>query len=234
MNLRHMLRRFAAYWNLFPCPVCGGEGNGRNEFCPDCRALLHPVREPRCPGCGGTLDGMLASCSKCMQEELRPWSYALAVYDYRGAGRELVRAFKFSDHPELARPLSQLAAPLLRECGEPIDLIVPVPLHVTRCWTRGYNQSLLLAQLCAAELGVPCVEALRRTRRTPHQAGLSREKRLKNLKNAFTVCNAASIAGKNVWLLDDVLTTGTTLNEAAETLRAAGAGPIRILVIARA
>ncbi len=228
------LRRFLAYWNLLPCQVCGGDGGGSNALCRECTGKLHFITGSRCPGCGGSLDGILASCSKCMREELRPWMYALAVFDYTGFGRELVHNFKFRNQPEMARTLARLAVPLLRECGEPMDIFVPVPLHFTRMWQRTYNQSAFFAGLCAGELGVPCVNALKRVKRTRHQAGLSREKRLKNLKNAFKVCDAASIAGKNVWLVDDVFTTGATLTEAANTLKKAGAAAVRILVIARA
>ncbi len=230
----NILQKIAAQWNIFPCPVCGGDGDGGNAICPECRQYLRPIAGSRCRGCGGTLDGMFAVCSKCMQEELRPWVCALAAMEYTGLGRDLIHHLKFRNNPELARPLSRLAIPLLRECGEPCDVLVPIPLHYRRMWSRTYNQSRLVAELCASAMGVPCVNALRRVKNTPHQAGLNRKMRLKNIRNAFTVCKSESIAGKNVWLVDDVFTTGTTLTEAAKTLLAAGSGPVRVLVLARA
>ena len=146
----------------------------------------------------------------------------------------MVRRLKFSDQPELARPLARLAAPLLRECGEKADGVVPVPLHYTRQWKRSYNQSELVAGLVAGELGIPLVKALKRVRPTPHQAELKRSERLKNLRGAFAVGDESLVRGKNLWLVDDVLTTGITLTEAARTLHRAGAKQLYVLTIARA
>ncbi len=178
---------------------------------------------------------MLGVCSKCMRESGgRPWQYALALFDYRGVGRDTVRAFKFYDRPELARSFAELAVPVLRECGEPVDLLIPVPLHWTRAWRRGYNQAALFAGECARQLGVESLPLLRRTRPTPHQAGGSREARLKNLQGAFAVRHPERLRGRSVWLVDDVLTTGSTLTAAAQALSKAGVREMRILVIARA
>lgn len=230
-----VLRKFAVEWNLLPCPACGtGEGGGANLFCPECLAKLHFVAGERCRGCGGALDGVLGVCSKCVREEPRPWLLALTIFDYRDEGRDLVRRLKFSDQPELARPLAKLAIPLLQECGERADGMVPVPLHYMRQWKRSYNQSELVAGVVAGELGVPLLKVLKRVRATPHQAELKRSERLKNLRGAFAVGDESLVRGKNLWLVDDVLTTGITLTEAARTLHRAGAKQLYVLTLARA
>ena len=230
------LRRFSAACNLLPCPLCrSGDGAGVNAFCPDCLAKLRFFPQPACPGCGGELDGVLAVCSKCLAAEPRPWVGACSLFEYRDLGRRIIHDFKFHDAPELARPLGRLAGEAMRRNSFEGDLVVPVPLHFTRLWYRSYNQAELFARLVAGALGVPCVTALKRVRATPHQAGMDREARLRNLRGAFQVTSAAAkCRGRHVWLVDDVLTTGSTLTAAAETLRRAGAGPIRVLTIGRA
>ncbi len=230
-----MFRKFIADWNLLPCPVCEtGEGRGENCFCDACLAKLHFISGERCRGCGGAMDGVLGVCSKCVREEQRPWVGAVTVFDYRDAGRDLVKRLKFSDQPELARPLARLAAPLVRGGGELMDAMVPVPLHYTRMWKRSYNQAELVARLVAKGLGIPLLGALKRVRRTPHQAELKRSDRVKNLCGAFAVTDPALVEGKDLWVVDDVLTTGVTLTEAVKTLHRAGARRIRVLTIARA
>ena len=234
MQIFESLRRWSSRGNLLPCPLCRtGNGGGINDFCPACMERFPWITGSRCPGCGGTLDGILGQCSKCLREPQRPWLYALALMDYRTCAREMVHDLKFHNRPELARPLGKIAAQQLLQCGEPADLIVPVPLHWSRYWTRTYNQSQLFAAECARHSQIPCANLLRRVRRTPHQAALKRKDRLKNLRNAFAVSDPSQIAGKNVWLTDDVLTTGATLEEAAKTLLKNGALTVRILVIAR-
>jgi len=219
---------------LFPCPGCGGDGAGRNDFCPECRARLKPFAPPRCPGCGGTLTGALAQCSQCLAEPLRPWRYAVTCFAYRDFGRDLIRRLKFGDFPELALPLGRLAAEAMRDHHEPCDLLTAIPLHYFRWWRRSYNQSALFTEVCAKELGVPFRQVLYRTRPTPHQADLPRRERLKNLKGAFAMRRGADVTGLHVWLCDDVFTTGATLHEAATVLLKAGAADVRVLTLARA
>lgn len=222
------------FLGLFPCPVCGGPGGGRNDFCQECLKKFRTFPEPHCPGCGGSIDGILAQCSNCLAEPLRPWRYAVSCFAYDRFGREVIHQFKFGNSPELARPFSRMAAERLRGCREPMDLVTAIPLHWTRYWQRSYNQSALFAEMCAGELNVPFRQVLRRTRATPHQADLPRKERLKNLKGAFALRRGEDIRGLHVWLADDVFTTGSTLHEAAKTLLKAGAADVRVLTLARA
>ena len=146
--MKEFLRRFAAWCGFFRCPLCEEKGgNGRNEICPECREQLEllPVKG-RCRGCGGRIDSVLAVCSNCMAYPERPYCDALAVMEYSGAGRTLIRQMKFGNRPELARPLAMLAAEKLRESGMEFDVIVPVPIHWRRFLERSYNQTELLGR----------------------------------------------------------------------------------------
>jgi len=219
---------------IFPCPGCGAPSDKCNAFCRECREKMKLFDGIRCPGCGGELDGALAQCSKCLREELRPWRYAVSCFPYSGYGKLLVQRFKFGGFPELARPFGFIAAERLKEISEPMDMMTSVPLFFTRCWSRSYNQSALFASICARDLHVPFRQVMFRTRPTPHQAALPRKMRVKNLKGAFAVWPWIRLDGLNVWVLDDVFTTGSTLHEAAETLLDAGAAGVRVLTLARA
>ena len=193
----------------FPCLSCGMEtGNGKNLFCPECLAELSLVTAPRCPGCGGTLDGVLEYCTKCMEFEKRPWDGAFALFNLHGAGQQLVYAFKFYGRPELARPFAALARELLEKENLQIDAIIPVPLHWSRTFTRGYNQSALFCEELARLTGIEFQPLLRRIKRTRQQARLDRDQRLKNLSGAFALKPGTDLSNKTILLVDDVMTTG--------------------------
>ncbi len=147
--------------------------------------------------------------------------------------RELVHLFKYAGVTALARPLGRLLR-LAMPRDRRFDLIVPTPLHWRRRWTRGYNQSMLLARELAPVLGLKPVNALRRTRATPTQAGLSRTARRANVAGAFVVRDASLVRGRRVLLVDDVMTTGATLRACAAALKRAGAQSVSIAVLARA
>ncbi|MDD5697724.1 MAG: ComF family protein [Victivallaceae bacterium] len=218
----------------FPCLACGGPaGGGKNLFCAECLAELRTIQSPRCPGCGGTLDGVLDYCTKCMEFEKRPRNGAFALFDLRGAGQQLVYAFKFYGRPELARPFAALAAELLEKENPGIDLIIPVPLHWTRCFTRGYNQAELFCEELGRLTGIPLQTALRRIRRTRQQARLDRKQRFKNLSGAFALKSGLDLGGKTVLLVDDVMTTGATLTAAAAAFENSGVSAVYTLVIGR-
>jgi len=234
---RFHLERFLQWCFDFPCPLCGAENHfptRPNGFCPDCLNRLPLLHGRRCPGCGGEHDGVLELCAKCLAMPGRPWRHAMALMALRDAGQEAIRQFKYGNAPVLARSLAELSAPLLAapEFSQS-DLIVPVPLHFLRLWSRSYNQSELLAREIGRKFSIPCRNALKRVRPTGHQAGLDRAARLKNLKGAFQVRSIPMVAGRKLLLIDDVLTTGATLHCAAEALLAAGAAAVNVFVAAR-
>lgn len=133
--------------------------------------------------------------------------------------------------------LAPLLAKLMAETGPPvatIDAIVAVPLHPTRLRKREFNQSLLLALSLGKRWNLPVLtNVLLRTKLTPPQTSLSRRARLTNLRKCFAVKNPAAIEGKNILIVDDVVTTGTTVNECAKTLRKAGAQSVHVQTLAR-
>jgi ComF family protein len=145
--------------------------------------------------------------------------------------REWIHLYKYGRIKTLAKPLAELlAAAVPREEG--FDAVVPVPLHWRKRWQRGFNQSELLARGVARKWGLPVIHALRRSRYTPAQAGLSTTARRKNVAAAFIGRPEAS--GKRLLLIDDVLTTGSTAAACATALRRAGAARVVLLTVARA
>ena len=229
---RHLLNQI---WE-FPCPLCGCDNPQRhdfNSFCPECLESLPLLHGRRCPGCGGELDGIFEQCSHCLQMPPRPWNHAMSVMQMRDSAEKVIYALKFGGAVAMARPLAELAAPLLDNPDFASDMIVPVPLHWYRQLQRTYNQSALLAIMLSKKLNIPYKTPLKRIRHTVRQATLSREERLKNLKDAFAVPCPATVAGKKILLTDDVLTTGSTLHACAQTLLSAGAAEVNVFTVAR-
>jgi ComF family protein len=171
-------------------------------------------------------------CHSCHK---RPPSYTKAwtLYPYRPPLQDAIRLFKYEGKVSLAEPLAQLMIDRLPPLDE-IDLILPVPLHADRLREREFNQSLLLADRIGRHLHISvCCTALSRIATAPPQTTLSRRERLSNLRGAFTVPRPEVIIGKRILLVDDVFTTGTTVNVCAKTLRTAGSKDVFVLTLGR-
>jgi ComF family protein len=170
-----------------------------------------------------------ARCPRCRRRTPLV-TLARAIGPYEGTLRAIVHALKYDGRPTLGRHL----AARMREAGADVlagaDLIVPVPLHRSRERTRGFNQARELAR----HLGLPVADALERTRRTPSQADLPAAKRHANVRAAFACRRNANVDGRTIVLVDDVSTTGATLNACAAPLLDAGACEVRALTAARA
>ena len=157
---------------------------------------------------------------------------------YEGVLRTAIHHFKYRDRPQLDVPLGGLLAAFARANGAALnglrfDALIPVPMHSVRKRLRGYNQSERLTRVLASELGLPLVtEALVRTRATRAQVGLTGEARRGNVRGAFTVRRPEAVRGKTLLLIDDVVTTGSSLHECALVLKAAGAQAVYALTLA--
>jgi ComF family protein len=214
---------------LFPprCVVCRRRGEW---LCPRCRPQLTLVTPPVCPRCGAPL--AVAPCPVCAIEP-PPTSGLRFVGFHEGALRHAVHRLKFSGESYLAEPLGELLATCWQQAPLPGEVLIPVPLHPRREATRGFNQSALLAVQAGRLLHLPVLAAgLGRIRETPAQTRLGRPARLANLRGAFRW--TAGGCPEYPILIDDVTTTGATLQACAEALRAAGARRVHALVVARA
>ena len=173
-------------------------------------------------------------CAACARET-RSWDRARAVLRYDKNSRRLVLALKHGDRTHLAAAFGRWMHRAGGEVLSGADLLIPVPLHWTRLFQRRYNQAALLAQAIASAGGPPvAVDWLVRRRRTPPQGRLGPAARSRNLRAAFAMRPGRSVAGKRVVIVDDVMTTGATLEECARVLRRAGAKSIGALTLARA
>ena len=169
-------------------------------------------------------------CALC-RNGVRGFDAAYCYGSYEGLLREWIHLFKYGRIKTLARPLGALLAEAVPR-GETFDAIVPVPLHWLRRWRRGFNQSEILARGLGRRLGIPVVSALRRTRPTLVQAGLSNTARRRNVAQAFRSRNAP-VARKRLLLSDDVMTTGSTAAACAGALKRAGAASVLLATVAR-
>jgi len=208
-------------------------------FCQPCWESIHPLSGPSCPRCGrpfaSTVTLLYSPHHLCASCRLRRPAYtqAWSLYPYVPPLQDAIRLFKYHGKVALADALGLLMSAALPFLPE-IDLLMAVPLHPSRLKEREFNQSLLLADRLNRRLRLPLSYGnLVRVRHTQPQTALSRRARLKNLRRAFLVLRPQEVAGKKILLVDDVATTGTTVNECAKALRKAGAADVYIETLAR-
>jgi len=219
---------------LFPPRCAGCEAPGQ-PFCDRCAQLVAPVPAAICAVCGRPQAAAVALCSQCRRGR-SSLLIARAAALHAHPLREAIHALKYENRPELAEPLARYLAAVFQAppwdvLPAPIDAVVPVPLHVQRREERGYNQSeLLAASLCQAT-GLALQPAwLERIQATRQQVGLTAAERRQNVSGAFTAHSA--VAGRALLLIDDVYTTGATLEACAEAATAAGARAVYALTLA--
>ncbi|WP_439815166.1 double zinc ribbon domain-containing protein [Zavarzinia sp. CC-PAN008] len=237
------MSRALAHWGrraldiLLPprCLRCGEAVDEQGRLCLACWSGIRFVEAPLCGCCGVPLDfdlGPGVRCGACLAHP-PAFDRARTVMGYDEASRDLILRLKHADHlegaPHFARWLARAGAELVQGA----DAIVPVPLHWRRLVLRRYNQSAVLGMALARVCGVPCrPDLLLRLRPTASQGHLGRSQRARNVRGAFAVRGGQPVPARIV-LLDDVLTTGATVEACARTLKRAGAVNVDVLTLAR-
>lgn len=211
------------------CQLCGRAGG---PICPECNQLYFHPELARCQNCGKLLPAGRRLCRDCLDGKAPLYLTQVFVWGhYDGAWRELIQRVKFQAQPfrlsPLAKPLGMWASRNL----PPVDALVPVPMHASRLADRGFNQTEVIASLLHWELGIPLLQALERTAPTTSQVLLTRKERLTNLNGAFRLI-IPGLQGQRICLVDDVTTTGATLQACARELRTGGVEEIYAFCLA--
>ena len=226
------------------CMACGRPSPpaARVPLCDPCsRALAQLIEAPYCPHCGrhaGPYSAGPDGCLFCRHYPVRHQA-TVRLGDYKDPLRRLILRCKYERRPEVAPLLGRLLAERLARAdwADLVDVVVPVPLHWTRRCRRGFNQADLLARSLISGGGRPIMRRrLLRVRPTPHQRLMEAKDRPANVRGAFALRRraAAEVAGKHVLLIDDIMTSGSTVAECTRVLRAAGAAAVYVAVVATA
>lgn len=242
MSLLAQLEPLRALVSLFYpplCVVCSAGVDAGKYLCSECEEKTLRIKPPFCEKCSEQFAGAISgsfSCANCAHRRLY-FDAAVSCYRSRGIVRTLVHQFKYGRRFHLRHPLADwlgetIHDPRLRD--RRFDILVPVPLHPARERERGFNQAQLLAELLSARISVPVRPALERIRYTTTQTAFDRAERMENLRDAFRLRKKAHVRDLRVLLIDDILTTGSTLSECARVLRRAGAISVHAATAARA
>jgi len=237
---------------LFPsdCRLCGTPlvNISRLPVCEDCLAAMKPIAGEVCSLCGERMPGAYAlsqdgsnpRCGLCRRVE-PPFTRAVAYGSYDGGLRELIHLLKYAQVTPAATMLGGMLARAMAaiepSLGAAEVLVIPVPLHGSKLRQRGFNQSELVVRAALkfrpAGRYVLRPQVLKRSRLTQSQTGLTRHQRRENIRGAFAVKDGSQVAGREILLVDDVFTTGTTVSECARVLRRAGASKVWVATVAR-
>lgn len=239
--MKPLQRAAEALLSLLYPPHCAGCGAGTPagiHLCEPCAAGVRRIHPPCCQKCSQPFEGCIEgpfTCPNCRDQRFH-FECAVAACLSRGLVRELIHRFKYNRAYYLRHPLAALLAETLQDPrirSQPFDFLVPVPLHPAREREREYNQAEALASLLSRRCATPLLPCLRRLHYTTTQTRLSRRTRRQNLRNAFRVRQTARVSGSRLLLVDDVFTTGSTVEECARLLCEAGAASVRVITVAR-
>lgn len=233
------LDRLAPFFLPPQCGCCGDFlEEGTQGICPRCLSTVHWIRPPFCSICGVpflTPESENHPCGACLTRQ-NHFAQARAVASYDGSLQKMIHRWKYQGKSHLTSLFGDWLRDglMLHWSLSSFDLILPVPLHVKRLRERGFNQALLLAKALSRRTGIPYGKKVLRKKRATHpQVNLSRREREREIRGAFFVKDPAEIEGKRILLVDDVFTTGATVNECSKVLRAEGASDVHVLTLGR-
>lgn len=218
------------------CPICKKRILTQHGLCATCFSEIHFIDKPYCIKCGRPFEFDIPEemlCGSCCKKE-PVFAKARSAFIYNSFSSQLILPFKHGDHLELTPLLTHMLYRAGLDLFDDIDMITAVPLHRFRFMKRKYNQAGLLAKSLSQKIKKPYIpQALIRIRHTKSQGHMKAVERKKNVAKAFAVKDTHLIKGKTILIIDDVFTTGATLNECAKTLLKAGATSIYVLTLAR-
>ena len=220
---------------LFPCPLCRQGHSGKaNSFCPEClHKLPLTLNEVRCPDCGEVLGNPSLRCEVCVADGVsRHWDAALYLMDYSGGGKELIRSLKYGGRVHLARSISHLAAEVVNNHQLEFDAVCAVPMPYIRQMMRSFNQADLIAERIAVLLKLKHINPFARFWFARPQSMMNMRERAANRKKRYRIKSGVTLDGMRLLLIDDVYTTGATLEAAAKVLKKAGAFSVTVLTCA--
>lgn len=239
-HARTALEALLGFFYPEACQLCGSQRATAVEgyVCATCAAQVKPIQPPWCEVCGRPYPGLMAGpfvCGLCRETRLH-FRCARAAIAFESVAQEVIHRYKYQQalwfEPFLAQLLVAAARPELM--GASWDYLVPVPLHRVKLREREFNQAERLASALSRATGIPLNTAMvERVQNTPSQTRLSRDERAANMRNAFAVKPGAMVAGARLVLVDDVMTTGATVNACARVLRKAGAADLCVWTLAR-
>lgn len=226
---------------IFPqqCCLCKNYLSDNGSFCLSCAGKFNLITDPKCDCCGFPFEFRLKNkktkllCPKCLKKPYK-FDKAVATVHYDEFSKKIILPLKHGDKTQYAKSIASMMSMSGRALAMESDFIIPVPIHLTRMLKRKYNQASLIATYLSKIYSKPVLySTLLRAKSTKSQGHLSERERKQNVSGVFSVKHPKKINGKNILLIDDVFTTGATVNECAKVLKKNGANKVFVLTFAR-
>lgn len=241
LYLAYMLNRIINLFYPTSCLVCSKKPDSFNKnICPDCLIKIEKRLPPFCMKCGRQLrgeSGLQELCHDCRKDSIY-YDRAFSALSYNGVLRRLMHDFKYNKMTALSEDFAELTIEFMKKygAGKNIDLVLSIPMHRSRLFEREVNPSHFLARKIAKKLGIAYSKGpIKKIKDTPPQSRLKRHERTKNIKGSFYLKpgRISGMADKNILLVDDLFTTGSTVNEYSRLLKKAGARYIEVITVSR-